>query len=69
MTVAANAYAIAYRTILLNGYVYLAISINGRSLLPAGKAWIAEQAPAAQGPRTTGLAGVNPTAALASLAR
>jgi hypothetical protein len=67
MTVDSTAYALAFREILLNGYVYLGISVNGRSLLPAGKAWIAEQAAFTQGSGITDLTGANPTAALGAL--
>ena len=63
-----NGFALAYREILLNGYAYLGISINGKSPLPAGKAWVAVQAPFTTGSGLTNLTGANPTAALASLA-
>jgi hypothetical protein len=66
MIVAYKAYTWTYRTITANGYVYVGVSINGQSLLPAGKAWVAEQAPAAQGSGTD-LTNGDPTAALASL--
>jgi hypothetical protein len=66
MTVDSKAYVMAAHEILLNGYVYLGISIDGRSLLPAGKSWVAERA-ATQGSGMTGLTGADPTAALASL--
>ena len=68
MTIAAKGYTIAYRTIYVNGYLYLGISLNGRSLLPTGKTWIAEQqASSAQGSGTLGITGADPTAELASL--
>ena len=67
MTLDAKGYAIAYRTILVNGYVYVGVSVNGVSLLPTGKAWIAQQASSAQGSGMTGLTGTDPTAELASL--
>jgi hypothetical protein len=68
MTIAAKSYTIAYRTIYLNGYAYVGVSVNGVSLLPAGKTWIAEQqASSTQGSGTPGLTGVDPTAELASL--
>ncbi len=66
MTVSDQAYTWTYRTIVLNGHVYAGVSINGVSLLPAGKAWVVEQAPAAQEPGTD-LTNGDPTAALASL--
>jgi hypothetical protein len=55
-----------FREIMLNGYVYLAMSNNGRSLLPAGKSWIAEKVPSLQSGTTDPTVG-DPTAALASL--
>ncbi len=67
LTVDSTAFVMAFREILLNGYVYLGISVDGRSLLPAGKAWIAEQAAFTQGSGITDLTGANPTAALAAL--
>jgi hypothetical protein len=60
----------AIREISLNGHVYMAMSVNGRSLLPKGKAWITEPVPS-QGSGTTGstgqLTGGNLTAVLTSL--
>jgi hypothetical protein len=60
----------AIREISLNGHVYVATSVNGRSLLPKGKAWIAESIPS-QGSDTTGftgqLTGGNLTTVLTSL--
>lgn len=67
MTVDSKAFVMAFREILLNGYVYLGISVDGRSLLPAGKEWIAQQAPFTQRSGMTDLTGADPTAALASL--
>ena len=68
MTIAAKGYTIAYRTIYLIGHVYVGVSVNGVSLLPTGKTWVAEQQPSsAQGPGTPGLTGADPTAELAAL--
>jgi hypothetical protein len=67
MTLEAKGYAIAYRMILVNGYVYAGVTVNGASLMPAGKAWIAQQASSAQGSGMTGLTGTDPAAQLASL--
>jgi hypothetical protein len=67
VNVDSKAYAMAIREILVNGYVYVGISVNGRSLLPAGKAWIAQQAPFTQGSGMTDLTGADPAATLASL--
>jgi hypothetical protein len=66
MTENFKSYAMTLREIWLNGYVYLGISVNGRSLLPTGKTWIAEQASITQG--MTDLTAGDPAAALASLA-
>jgi hypothetical protein len=60
-------YKLTIQEILLNGQVYLGMSLNGRSFMPAGKSWIAEQA-AAQGSGITGLTGgADPTGELTSL--
>lgn len=68
MTLAVKGYTIAYRTIHVNGYAYVGVSVNGASLLPAGKAWIAErQASSTQGSGMPGLTGTDPTAELVSL--
>jgi hypothetical protein len=67
MAVDTKAYALAIREILVNGYAYLGISVNGQSLLPAGKAWITQQAPFTQGSGMPDLTGADPTATLASL--
>jgi hypothetical protein len=67
MAVDTKANALAVREILLNGYAYLGISVNGQSLLPAGKAWIAQQAPFTQGSGITDLTGADPAVTLAAL--
>jgi len=67
MTMDASGYVLAYHEILVNGYVYLGISVDGRSLMPAGKAWIAQQAAFTQGSGMTDLTGADPAAALAAL--
>jgi hypothetical protein len=66
MTMGSPAGLIAFREIWVNGHIYLAISINGRGLLPKGKTWIAEQV-SSQKSGTTDLIGSDPTAAIASL--
>lgn len=66
MTVRTQVGAMAFREILLNGRVYLAMTINGQALLPKGKTWIAEPVPS-QGSGMTDLTDGNPTAALLSL--
>jgi hypothetical protein len=66
MTIRSQVGAMALREIWLNGHVYLAISIDGRSLLTEGKTWIAEQV-SSQESGTTDLTGGDPTAGLVSL--
>lgn len=66
MTMRSQVGVMALREMWLNGHAYLAISIDGRSLLPKGKAWIAEQV-SSQESGTTDLTGGNLTAALVSL--
>jgi hypothetical protein len=66
MTMRSQVGVIALREMWLNGHAYLAISIDGRSLLPKGKAWVAEQV-SSQESGTTDLTGGNLTAALVSL--
>lgn len=66
MTMRSQVGVMALREMWLNGHAYLAISIDGRSLLPKGKVWIAEQV-SSQGSGTTDLTGGNLTAALVSL--
>jgi hypothetical protein len=55
----------AIQEILLNGHVYMTMSINGQDLLPKGK-WIAAQV-STQDSGSATLTGGDPTAALASL--
>jgi hypothetical protein len=66
MTMDSKTGKLAEQEIILNGYVYLGMTVDGKSLLPTGKAWIAEQIPALQGAGMNP-AGGDPTAALASL--
>jgi hypothetical protein len=69
LTESFKSFTLTAREILLNGQVYLGMSVNGRSLVPTGKTWIAEQATAAQKSGITGLTGGgDPTAELTSLA-
>jgi hypothetical protein len=55
-----------FRELSLGDHVYVATSVNGRSFLPAGKAWMVEQV-SRQGSGSTGFTGGNLTAVLASL--
>jgi hypothetical protein len=66
MTVDTWAYSMAFHEISLNGQAYVGISVNGRSLLPTGKEWIAEKA-ATQRAGTEDINGGDPTAELAAL--
>jgi hypothetical protein len=66
MTSGTQAGVLAFREIWVNDYLYIAQSINGRSISPQGKAWIAEPVPSPESGRSI-LGGGNPTAALASL--
>ena len=66
MTMGSQTGMLAFREIWLQGHAYLAMSINGRGLLPKGKTWIAEQF-SSQESGTTDLIGSDPTAALVAL--
>jgi hypothetical protein len=66
LTVGPQAGVMAFRELWLDGHVYVAMKIGGKSLLPKDKAWVVAPVPSQQS-GTTNVAGGNPTAALVSL--
>jgi hypothetical protein len=66
MTMGSQTGVTALRELWVNGHAYVAMSVNGQSLLPKGKEWVAEPV-LSQGSGATDLTGGDPTAALASL--
>jgi len=66
ITLGSQAGGLVYREILVNGHLYVAVSVNGRDLSVKGKTWIAVPV-SSQKSGTTDLTGGDPTAALASL--
>jgi hypothetical protein len=66
MTMRYQAGVLTLRELSTNGHAYLAMSFDGLSLMPKGKAWIAEPV-SSQESGTTDLTGGNLTTALVSL--
>lgn len=67
LTVGPQAGVMAFQELWLDGHVYVAMSVGGRSLLPKGKAWVVEPISGQQSGTTDHLTGGNVTAALVSL--
>jgi hypothetical protein len=65
-TMKSGASVTAVQEIIVNRYVYMAMSVNGVDLMPKDKPWLAQQV-LTQGAGTTGIFGLDPTAELASL--
>ena len=66
MSLGSKADVMDFHEIWLNGYDYVAVSVDGKSLSTDGKEWTAERA-SSQESGTTDLTGGDPTAALAAL--